>query len=133
MIRQIRSFLGVGLLATLLHVTVALMAEAIWNVSPRLANLLGFAVAVGLSYLGHALATFGNPAGHAVQIPRFVALSLAALALSTGITVLVCSVLDGPFLVAQAAVAATVPFLTFVVSRFWVFAPLSPEGGPVSR
>lgn len=122
MIRQIRRFAGVGLIATLAHVTTALWVASAVEASPQAANLAGFAVALSLSYVGHAYVTFGRTTGHAAQFARFATLSLTGLALSGGITAIICSVLGGSLLVAQVVVAMTVPMLTFVGSRFWAFA-----------
>ena len=122
MIQQIRRFVGVGLLAAVIHVSTALLVASLFGVSPVVANLAGFAVAVGVSYLGHARVTFEKDARDRRQLLRFVTLALAGLVLSSGITALVCSALGGPLLAAQVAVAVAVPMLSFVGSKFWAFA-----------
>lgn len=113
-----------GLVATSAHIVIAILVKTRLGIA---ANLAGFLAAIGFSYVGHAFLTFGRPAGHAVHLPRFLALSLAGLLLSSGITFLVCIVMSGPFLVAQVAVAGTVPTLTFLGSRLWVFAQAAPR------
>ena len=120
--RQVSVFAGVGLLATMTHVVVALAAAAMLGVGPQTANAMGFALAICISYLGHAHLTFGYPMGHAVHGPRFLALALGGLALSSGITFVLCTLLGTPLTIAMAAVALAVPVFTFLGGRFWAFA-----------
>ncbi len=89
-----------GLLAALIHVSTALLVAALSGVSPVVANVAGFAVAVAVSYLGHARVTFGRDARDRWQLLRFVTLASAGLALSSGITAFICSALGGPLLAA---------------------------------
>lgn len=114
-------FLVVGLAATAIHITVALGSRRLFGAAPMAANFLGYACAVGVSYAGNARWTFRAAHRHA-QLARFVAVSLAGLALNQGLTFLVVSVLRLPFAVALALTVAIVPLCTFLLARWWVFA-----------
>lgn len=121
MLRQLIRFGGVGGLATLTHVIVALAAQHWLPVSVQQANLLGFLAAVALSYVGHARFTFRAPVGSAAQVRRFAFLSLLGLATSSGTVWLVDTVLGLGFKLAMAIVAVLVPAATFLAMRLWVF------------
>ncbi|ACG76598.1 GtrA-like protein [Phenylobacterium zucineum HLK1] len=110
-----------GVIATGVHVTVALAAHHLAGASPLVANFLGYACAVGVSYFGNARVTFGRDALHGGQFARFLTVSLAGLALNQGITHLVADRLGQPFWLALAITVLTVPPATFVASRLWAF------------
>lgn len=118
---QLTRFGIVGLTATGVHYVVALGVSVL--VSPYLANLAGYASAVGVSYFGHQRVTFRvDPAevAHRRHLPRFVVTSLSALALSQLVlaTGRALALPDAP---ALALAVLTVPPYTFLLSRVWVF------------
>lgn len=129
MLAQIVRFGGVGGLATLAHVAVALVAQRGLAVTEQQANFLGFLTAVTLSYVGHARFTFQAPVGSARQIQRFALTSLLGLAASSGTVWLVDTMLGLGFVAAMAVVAVVVPATTFLVMRFWVFRHDPSEAG----
>lgn len=122
MIAQLSRFAGVGLLATLLHVVVALLASGLLAFSPQAANAVGFAGAVTFSYLGHGKITFGAELAHRFHAPRFFAASGLGLALSSAITYGITVWLGASFAAAMGVVAIAVPVSTFILLKFWVFA-----------
>ena len=118
---QVGRFGAIGIFATAVHYLVALAATQI--MSPYVANGIGYLTAFLVSYTGHQHFTFKVPAearSHRRQFPRFIAASLIA------------------FLFAQLVLAATgffnlgepvrlafavlsVPPITFLLSRYWVY------------
>jgi putative flippase GtrA len=122
MLAQLIRFAGVGGLATVVHVLVALVVQAVLPVSAQGANLAGFAVAVLLSYIGHARVTFGMDARSGPQFLRFCLLSALGLATSSATVWLVTERLGFGFGVAMVAVAVLVPAASFLAMRFWVFS-----------
>jgi putative flippase GtrA len=128
MMAQLIRFGGVGGLATLAHVVVALAARQSLPVTDQQANIIGFLAAVSLSYIGHARVTFRAPVGSVDQVLRFAVLSLLGLATSSLTVWIVTAGLGLGFGVAMAAVAVLVPAATFLAMRFWVFRPAL--GGP---
>lgn len=128
MIGQISRFAGVGAVATFLHVVVALVLAEAFGFAPQAANGMGFAAAVTLSYLGHGHFTFGAELEHRFHAPRFLATSGLGLILSSGLTQVIAVWLGAPFALAMAAVAVVVPLATFLLCKFWVFAPSQSDG-----
>lgn len=118
---QISRFGMVGAAATGTHYAVALAVNLV--VSAYLANVAGYGCALGVSYLGHQRLTFQlrrDAVAHRRQLPRFVVASLTALAVSQAALVLLQS-LAAPAHLALIAAVLTVPPITFVLNRSWVF------------
>lgn len=122
MLSQLARFAGVGGLATVLHVAVALFLREAAGAPELWANFAGFCAAVALSYAGHARVTFDVALRPALQLPQFVVVSGLGLATSTAIVWLVTEKLGGSFVLAMAFVALAVPGVTFLALRSWVFA-----------
>lgn len=122
MLEQLIRFAGVGGLATLAHVLVALAVQAALSVTPQQANLAGFAAGFVVSYSGHARLTFGAPLRSGPQLLRFFVLSLLGLGASSLTVHVITAVLGLGFAPAMLAVAVIVPGLTYLAMRFWVFA-----------
>ncbi|HAA46080.1 MAG: GtrA-like protein [Halomonas sp. 54_146] len=112
-------FGGVGVIATLVHLSVAAVAFIVWpTISPFLANLMAFIVAFQISFWGHRRFTFRKD-GRAY---RFFLLALGGFALNNGVlaALLIASSVDGIFAIVIATF--TVPLLMYVAARFWAFA-----------
>ncbi len=122
MLAQLVRFGFVGGLATLVHVLAALSAKAAFDLPEQRANLIGFSVAVLVSYLGHMRFTFEIREGSNAQFLRFVIMSALSLAISSGAVWLMTTQLGFSFAVAMGAVAVLVPAASFVAMRFWVFS-----------
>ena len=119
--RQLWRFAGVGVVVTIVHMLVAMLAKTGLGLPAQMANLSGFSVALCMSYVGHAFITFKATTDHARQMPRFVITAVAGLATSSAITYLVYSLLGGSFALAMVVMALVVPPVTYVVSKYWVF------------
>lgn len=125
-------FAVVGVAATLVHLTCALLARHA-GASPLAANLAGYVAAVGVSYLGNALWTFRRSAWRGGQLARFVVVSLAGLAANQAITWVLVEQLRWPFWLGLAVVVVAVPALSFVGARLWAFREpgvAKPPPGP---
>ncbi|WP_171181796.1 GtrA family protein [Ruegeria sp. HKCCD8929] len=120
MIAQVIRFCGIGGLATLTHVTVAVLTQSLFGLAPLHANFAGFAGALFLSYLGHSRWTFGVAAYHGLQFSRFVAVALIGLATSSG-TVWLFGQMGLGFGASMLCVAVLVPAVTYLALKFWVF------------
>lgn len=122
----------VGMAATLTHVAAAFGARAAFDASAMAANFLGYACAVGVSYLGNARLTFGQPALSGSRFSRFLVVSLAGLALNQAITWLLVERLGWPFRWGLAVVVVVVPALSFAASKLWAFGDRSArqDSGP---
>jgi putative flippase GtrA len=122
MLGQLLRFLGVGGIATLVHISAAVLAHSHFPVSDQQANLIGFGAALGVSYLGHAFFTFGTGLIGWAGLIRFLVVAMTGLLVSTTIVWLVTDRLDFGFALAMVAVGLAVPIASFVALRIWVFA-----------
>jgi putative flippase GtrA len=119
---QFARFVGVGSLATFMHVGAALFANLV-GAAPLAANTIGFLCSVTVSYLGNFYWTFAGASEHRQSVGRFAAMSALAFAVTTAIAYVVQSILALPFVVALLLMIATVPPMNFVIGRLWVFRP----------
>ena len=126
MIRQFSRFVSVGVMATLIHVAVAIFLERLSGLSPQTANFGGFLSALSFSYAGHLLFSFGVAPRHAVHGPRFALTALGSLIASSSMVFVIHDMLALPFAVAMISVGAIVPMLTFWIMRLWTFAEVTP-------
>lgn len=126
MFAQLLRFGGIGGLATLVHVGVAMIMRGSVGMTPLQSNLAGFCSALLFSYLGHARCTFGVGLNSGAQILRFAFIALLGLAISSG-TVWFAEGLRLDFGIAMAVVAVLVPVLTYLALRLWVFGTVKQE------
>lgn len=129
MISEVFRFVGVGLLASIVHVCGALLAKAALPLGGQGANLFGFCLAVFVSYFAHAHVTLRIKPDHGAHFPRFAVSALAGLACSSFVTWLVADWLGQPFWLAMLFVAMTVPPFTFLLVKLWVFRPAAADRG----
>jgi putative flippase GtrA len=88
---------------------------------PLSANLLGCAVAIIISYAGQKYFTFRSDGSHRVELPKFLFISLCAVACSTfSITVVTHIGLD--YRVGILISAAAVQLGNFMAMNLWVFS-----------
>lgn len=118
---QLVTFVAVGLAATATHTAFALLAHRILNLPPLVANLVGYASAILVSYGGNAVLTFRRPLLLPVQFARFLAVSLVAFALNEALVFVCTGPLGMPFYAALVPVVLVVPLFTFTVARVWAF------------
>ena len=120
-IREINVFAVVGVTATACQVGVSLAAQRWLGLGAIAASLVGYAAAVGVSYLGNSLFTFRRPALHGPQFARFATISLTGLAINLGIVWVCTHPLGWPLWLALVPVVLVVPASTFLMSKFWAF------------
>ena len=117
---QVLRFGTVGLWATAVYTLVAALAHATGG-PPSLANVLGYAIATAVSFLGHFYWTFGKSTGHARALLRFPVSSGCGFLLSAAIMHLMTTTLAAPFWAGLAAIIAVVPAVSWALGRFWAF------------
>lgn len=86
------------------------------------ANLIAFALAVGVSYLGQTVLTFERSTRDAGQALRFAIMVSLGFATSAIITSVIGPGLGLPDWVSAAVVTMTLPLQNYVFMRFWVYA-----------
>lgn len=114
-------FFVVGSTATLVHLSVSFFALKLLATPVAAANFLGFAVALFVSYVGHYYFTFKSEKQHGVSAVRFLATaSTAYVANVVVVSLLAATTLLEPE-VRLAAGIATMPVVSFILSRLWVY------------
>lgn len=121
-LRQFLRFGLVGVAASLTHIGVALTLIEQAGIDVMAANALAFCVAVLVSYAGNHAWTFRADGRHGRHLPRFLATSLAGLALNQAIVFVATRHFGLGYLAAILIVVALVPLLTFAASKLWAFA-----------
>ena len=123
LLRQGARFGVVGLIATLVHLAVAWVANQWFGFGEYMANGTGFAIAFVFSYLGHFYWTFQKQSDHQRSLARFLVVAGCGYALSNLVVWIVVQRLGQPFEVALLGILLVVPVSTWVISRLWAFAP----------
>jgi len=126
---QALRFALVGAAATCTHYLVALISAIYVDLYG--ANLLGYLVAVAISYLGHQRFSFRVAAkdiSHQRQLPRFVAGSLGGLALSYLLLALMRGFFGAPNWLSLAVATGLVPVYAFLLNKLWVFRATAQQG-----
>ncbi len=114
-------FALVGVLATAVHLTVSLLGVSVVDMPIRTANVLGFLVALSVSYFGHYTFSFRSTRGHRGAIARFLILSLISFACNA---LLVEALMLYPSLsdVWRLTIGIGImPVASFIISRLWVY------------
>lgn len=124
---RLARFSAVGVLATAVHIGVAMAAVAAAGVNPTVGSMIGFVTAFVVSYVGHFRFTFAAPGRYRDYLLKFFVSSLASLFISTGAVWVATSILGIDYKPALVALAVIVPVCNYLVNRFWVF--LQPGGG----
>lgn len=110
----------VGILATLTYLLFS-VSTIFFAMPPYQANLIGYIASVSISYFGHAKFSFRSSRSHREQLPRFILVALTTFGLTNLVMYLVTGILDRDPLLAMVFVAVSIPGITWVLSRFWVF------------
>jgi putative flippase GtrA len=118
---RLARFSIVGVVATVLHIGVAMIAVAAAGANPTVAAMIGFTAAFAVSYFGHFRFTFAASGRHRDFLLKFAVSSLASLVLSTGMVWVATAILGIDYKPALFALAVIVPVCNYLVNRFWVF------------
>lgn len=127
--RQLLRFGVVGLLATLVHLSVYAILAKFLALEPQLANLAAFVIAVPVSFAGQAAWTFHEQVDGqgltVARLTRFCFASLTGLALNSLFVHIVTISFNASSLAALPFMAVVTPTILFALNRFWVFGHLS--------
>ena len=125
-VRQIGWFIIVGCAAAATHWLVAVGCIALLNIVPSLANLVGWSVAVVVSFSGHYRLTFRHQKKSLwPSIRRFLVISASGFAINEFAFVSLLRLTDIPYYLLLALILIAIAFLTFVFSRYWAFSDKS--------
>jgi putative flippase GtrA len=127
-IQRVARFGLVGLVATGVYYIASLAASHVVGIF--WANLVGFGVALFISYYGHHRLTFAaarTQSDHRTAIFRFAVSTLLAFAASQATLYLAVWVFQIPAWASLGFVVLVVPMFSFLLYQFWVFVPRSHE------
>ena len=111
----------VGAFATLIHVSIFMMLVEIIGVSPVLASIPSFLVAMLFSYAANHRWTFQASTLHAIYLPRFSLVSVTGMSINVFITYMVVNLLGLEYGVALVMVVTSIPILTYLLNKNWTF------------
>lgn len=119
---EVVRFVIIGAAATVVHMCVAFALYYGLNFAPLIANPIAFLIAWCVSYAGQFKWTFKDSgAKHKSSAPKFFAVSVLSLILSQVVVWFTAEYLKLPFYLAMLCVVFSVPIVTFILSKFWVF------------
>jgi putative flippase GtrA len=122
MIGQVVRFGVVGASAALTHFVVAVTLVRVAHIDPQIANVFGFLVAFGVSFLGQWRWTFGEQrAPLARALPSFFLVSLTGFTVNALAYRALLTYTPLRYDVALALVLIGVAGMTFLLSRYWAF------------
>jgi putative flippase GtrA len=107
--------------AVTLLVVLTLLVE-VANVNETLASAIGFACAVAVNYALQHRFVFARVRGHLLYLPRYLMVTMATLALNTGLFWAMSSGLGMFYLVSQAITIGVIVPVNFAINRSFTFA-----------
>lgn len=108
-----------GIFVTAVHTAIAIAFVKYAKQDPPLANGIAFIGATAISYLINTVWSFSSRL-HGITLFRFIAVSFLGLLMAI-VVAAVAQRLGLNYLLGIAAVALTVPPLTFVLHNFWTY------------
>jgi putative flippase GtrA len=120
--RRVAWFLVVGGVASMVHWGVVVAMVEGTGARPLPANVVGWLVAVGVSFLGHHRLSFrGHPAPAAAAARRFVVVSACGFMLNQGAYAVLLATSGLSYALLLGLVLAGVALASYAASRWWVF------------
>lgn len=118
---QIFRFGVVGVTAAAMNFCIVVLMVELKLLTPLVANVFGFIIAVQLSYWGHRLWTFsGTDALHKVAFPKLLSVQILNLIASEGL-LYIFLMLKIPYQIALLIILTILPIFTFIANKLWVF------------
>lgn len=112
----------VGVVATVIHSTIALMMHEWVGIVPFWSHATGFFGGLITAYLGHYHYSFKDDGAHKSRFPKFVISSLIGFGLHQGGVVVLINYFQLDYSTqALPLLMVCIPALTFLMSKFWVF------------
>jgi len=113
----------VGIIASLVHFSIAYMVFSFFKINYLIAHFFGFSFGLLTAYSGHYFYSFRDTAQHSTRFPKFLLTSVFALVLhQSGAYFLVTFLqLDYSTRVLPLLIIS-VPLFTFLLNKFWVFS-----------
>lgn len=127
MVRQLASFVGVGVVASAVHYTVLVTLVELGGLDPVPSALCGFTAGGIVSYGLNRRHTFVSDRPHQEAVWRFAAVASIAFLLTYAFMRLFQERVRLPYLLAQVITTGIVMVWTFAANRLWTFAAAKIE------
>ncbi len=126
LLRQLVCFGIVGVAATLTHYLMALGSHEGLGLNLYAANLMGYVTAMTVSFYGHGWLTFRVELTRAT-LQRFVIASVSTFLSSELLLWALETGTDLSHRITLSIVVISVPLVSFVLNKFWVYRPHTAE------
>lgn len=120
---QLYRFGIIGIAAACTQFAGVLFLVHFFYLNPYLANALAFLVAFQVSFQGHKFWTFSSETEHSHTMPKYLVVALLSFCLNEGLYTYFLLRLNLNYSVALIIVLIIIPPVTFILSKFWAFAP----------
>lgn len=125
LVRQVRCFALVGLLATIVHLSVFAALSQSLGIPPLLSNSAAFLLAFSVSFAGQAAWTFRTQIDdHGLtmrHLVRFICTSLVGFGINSLIVYVIVVRLAASSWFALPFMATLAPVAVFALNKWWVF------------
>ena len=113
-------FAGVGIISTLVHLSVVALLVGFAHIHPLMANIIAFFTAFNVSYVGHSKFTFARLKNDTrLQLPHFLLVAITSGLLNEYLYYLLLHYTQLHYMTALCIVVSLVAVITFTASRFW--------------
>ena len=118
---QLIRFGLVGIAASCVHFGIVVAFVQTHRLQPLSANAIAFCFAFQVSYWGHRCFTFSSQANHFKAVSKLITVSVGTFAANQGLFYLLFKIVGLQYALALFIVLATLPILTFIINKYWVF------------
>lgn len=112
----------VGVAASLVHAGISLALHKLLGMDPFWSHATGWLGGLFTAYTGHYYFSFKDQASHKSRFPKFVVTALTGFSLHQGGVLLLVNQMQLDYSTqALPILMVSVPMVTFLMSKFWVF------------
>jgi putative flippase GtrA len=119
-LRQLAVFGVVGVMATVTYYLAALGSHEGLGFNLYAANFIGYVCAGVMSYFGHGLLTFRVALNHGM-LRRFIVVTITTFFISEAILIGLEMILSLPHRMSLAVIVVTIPMISFLLHKLWVY------------
>ena len=120
-LKQIISFLGVGVIATLSHYALLITLVEVFDADAVAGSVAGAALGALVSYVLNRNYTFNSELPHSTTMPKFFAVAGLAMISNFVLMKVFVDYLLLPYLVAQVITTVILIAITFGLNKIWSF------------
>lgn len=120
--RQLAAFVGVGLVAAVVHYGLLIGLVEALGLDPVPATLVGYLAGGVVSYALNRRHTYTSDRAHREAVWRFALVAFVGFLLTGAVMHLFTGMLDAPYLPAQVATTGIVLVWSFLANKLWTFA-----------